>query len=296
MTADKKRLGAWLSTWAAIVGGNLLLAFAVAAFIMPRDILMGGVTGVGIVFSRILPWDTATIVLVLNLLALVLGLAVLGKTFVLTTVASSFLYPMFLAAVQRIPGIDSLTDNAMLASLFGGVLVGVAVGMVMRVGSSTGGTDVVNLVLHKWLHLPVSVMVWVTDFVILGGQAIFAQPEDILYGIVLLVVETVALDRVMLLGQSQIQIFVVSPQFEDIRRRILEELQAGATMVCIETGLTNREQRGVLCVIPPRKLFAARELIQSVDPSAFLTITQIKEVRGQGFSMERHSRIDQDGK
>ena len=284
---NKGRVPPFFYTCAAIVLGNLLLAFTVAAFIIPQGIIMGGATGVGIVFSRFLPLETATIVLVLNLLALVLGGVVLGKKFVMTTVASSLLYPLFLGMVQKIPGIDSVTDNLMLAALFGGGLVGISLGMVMRVGSSTGGTDVVNLVLHKWTHIPVSVTVYLTDIVILGGQALFADPEQILYGIVLLVVETVALDRVMLLGQSQIQLFVVSSEYEAIRRKILDELQAGATMVCIETGMTGQQQRGVLCVIPPRKLFAAKELIQQVDPAAFLTITQIKEVRGQGFTTER---------
>ena len=287
MRENRERVRAVISTGAAILAGNCLLAFTVAAFIIPQGIIMGGATGVGIVFSRFLPLETATIVLVLNLLALVLGGVVLGKKFVMTTVASSLPYPLFLGMVQKIPGIDSVTDNLMLAALFGGGLVGISLGMVMRVGSSTGGTDVVNLVLHKWTHIPVSVTVYLTDIVILGGQALFADPEQILYGIVLLVVETVALDRVMLLGQSQIQLFVVSSEYEAIRRKILDELQAGATMVCIETGMTGQQQRGVLCVIPPRKLFAAKELIQQVDPAAFLTITQIKEVRGQGFTTER---------
>ena len=157
----------------------------------------------------------------------------------------------------------------------------------MRVGSSTGGTDVVNLVLHKWTHIPVSVAVYLTDIVIMGAQALFSDPEQILYGAVLLVVETIALDRVMLLGQSQIQIFVVSGKYEEIRQKCLTDLQAGTTMVQIETGRTRTPQRGVLCVIPPRKLYAAQSLVQSIDPNAFLTITQIKEVRGQGFSRER---------
>ena len=91
----------------------------------------------------------------------------------------------------------------------------------MRVGSSTGGTDVVNLVLHKWTHIPVSVAVYLTDIVIMGAQALFSDPEQILYGVVLLVVETIALDRVMLLGQSQIQIFVVSGKYEEIRQKCL---------------------------------------------------------------------------
>ena len=271
----------------AILAGNILLGFAVAAFILPSGVIMGGATGVGIVLARFIPLDTATIVLCVNLMALALGWAVLGWRFVVATIASSLLYPIFLGAAQRIPGIDPLTADPLLAALLGGGLVGIAVGLVMRVGSSTGGTDVVNLVLHKWTHIPVSAAVYLTDIVIMGAQALFSDPEQILYGVVLLVVETIALDRVMLLGQSQTQLFVVSSQYEKLRQKCLTELQAGTTMVYIETGRTRTLQRGVLCVIPPRKLYAAQALIQSVDPHAFLTITQIKEVRGQGFSRER---------
>lgn len=272
-----------LRTCLAVVGGNIFLAFGIAAFVIPQGIIMGGATGIGIVLSRHIPLETATIVLILNLLALVLGGVVLGKQFLLTTVAS----PLFLGIVQRIPGIDALTDSMMLSALFGGGIVGISLGLVMRVGASTGGMDVVNLVLHKCLHLPVSVLVYITDIFILGAQALTADPEQILYGIVMLVVETIVLDKVMLLGQSQIQIFAISTEYDAIRKGILKELQAGATMVCIETGLTNRQQRGVLCIIPPRKLYAAQELIHSIDPNAFLTVTQIKEVRGQGFTTER---------
>lgn len=284
---DRKRLKKASEVGFAIIAGNMLLGFAVAAFILPSGVIMGGATGVGVVLARFIPLDTALIVLCVNLLALALGWAVLGWRFVLATVASSLLYPIFLGAAQRVPGIEELTADPLLSALLGGGLVGIAVGLVMRVGSSTGGTDVVNLVLHKWTHIPVSVAVYLTDIVIMGAQAVFSDPEQILYGVVLLVVETIVLDKVMLLGQSQIQLFVISSRYEEIRQKCLTKLQAGITMVQIETGRTRSPQRGVLCVIPPRKLYAAQSLIQSVDPNAFLTITQIKEVRGQGFSSER---------
>lgn len=284
---DWKRLKKASEAGFAIIAGNMLLGFAVAAFILPSGVIMGGATGVGVVLARFIPLDTAVIVLCVNLLALALGWAVLGWRFVLATVASSLLYPIFLGAAQRVPDIDGLTADPLLSALLGGGLVGIAVGLVMRVGSSTGGTDVVNLVLHQWTHIPVSVAVYLTDIVIMGAQAVFSDPEQILYGVVLLVVETIVLDKVMLLGQSQIQLFVVSSRYEEIRQKCLTKLQAGITMIQIETGRTRLPQRGVLCVIPPRKLYAAQSLIQSVDPHAFLTITQIKEVRGQGFSSER---------
>ncbi|MGN0981059.1 MAG: YitT family protein [Candidatus Avoscillospira sp.] len=284
-----KRYGNAVWTCVSILAGNALLALAVAAFILPHGIITGGVTGIGILLNRFLPVDVAVFVLILNLMALVLGYVVLGKKFVLTTVGSSLLYPVLLGLIQQIPGIDAVTENTLLAALFSGGLVGIALGLVLRVGASTGGVDVVNLVLHKWLHVPVSVFVYLTDFLILGGQALFSNPEQILYGIVLLVLETLVLNRVMLLGQSQIQILAISSRYEEIRRRLLTELSAGVTMLLIETGYTGERQEGVLCVIPPRKLYDAKELIHSIDPEAFLTITQIKEVRGQGFTLDRRN-------
>ena len=280
-------LGSTLWTCASILLGNAVLAFAIAAFTVPHGLIMGGVTGISLLLGRFLDLDVAVIVLILNLLALVLGLVVLGRTFLLATVGSSLLYPLLLDLTQKIPGIGALTDDPLLASLLAGGLIGIAVGLVMRVGASTGGTDVLNLVLHKWFHLPVSVFVYLTDFTILGGQALFSQPEQILYGVVLLVVETFTLNRVMLLGQPQVQVFAISERYEELRKKLLLELQAGVTIVMIETGCAGQRQEGVLCVIPPRKLFAAKELIHAVDPDAFITVTRIQEVRGQGFSMAR---------
>ena len=257
------------------------------AFIIPHDIIMGGTTGIAIVLGRLLGLDTAAVVLVLNGLLLLAGGLVLGKKLVTTTLASSLLYPVLLGFIQRIPGVGSVTDNTLMAALFGGVLMGAALGVVMRVGSSTGGMDIASLMLHKWTHIPVSVCVYIMDILVIGGQALVSAPEPILYGLVVLVLESLALDRVMILGQAQIQLFVISARYEAIRRRILTQLQAGATMVHIETGAKGQEQKGVLCVIPHRKLFAAKELIQQEDPAAFITITQVKEVRGRGFTLER---------
>ncbi len=280
-------------TWLCILAGNALLAFLVAAFIIPHDIIMGGTTGIGIVLNRFFPTlDISLVVLILNVLLLILGLAVLGKKFFLTTVASSLLYPVFLGMMQRIPGIERLTDDPLIAAIFGGCLMGVALGLVMRVGSSTGGMDVVCLVLNHWLHQPVALFVYLSDIVIVGGQALFSPPEMTLLGIIVLVLESIILDKAMLLGKAQIQVFVISQKFEELRSLLLDTLEAGVTMMLVETGRLGRAQKGVLCVIPQRKLYDATELIHSVDPNAFITISQINEVRGRGFTQERrHIRL-----
>lgn len=269
------------------LAGSTLLAFLVAAFVSPHGIIMAGTTGIGLALCKFLPVDTAIVVLALNILMLLLGLFALGKKFFLATIASSLLYPVLLAVMQRIPGIESLTEDPLLAAILGGGLLGLALGMVMRVGASTGGTDVLNLVMNKYFHWPVSVCVWITDIIIIIVQALFSNTEQILYGIIMLVIESIVLDRVMVIGQSQIQVLVMSSKYDEIRRRLLDELEAGVTMLHIESGYTNREGKGILCVIPPRKQFAAKEIIYAVDPEAFLTITQVWEVQGRGFSFER---------
>lgn len=287
-----------MNTVFGVLVGNAILAFTVAAFIVPHGVIMGGATGIGLTIAHYVPVDLSIIIFIVNSILFVLGATVLGKKFAVATIASTFIYPTFLSIVQKIPGIDGLTDNLMLATLYAGALLGVGIGLIVRVGSSTGGTDIVALVLNKWFHIPVAGLLYVIDFLVLGGQVFFSDTEQIMYGVLMLVLETAILNKVMLLGQSQIQLFIISEEYEHIREKMLKELDAGVTMVHVETGYGQENQKGVLCIIPNRKLYSVKELVQSIDPKAFITITQINEVRGRGFSMERvgYEEIPQDAK
>ena len=285
-----------LQTSLFLIAGNAILAFGVAAFIIPKNILMGGTTGIGILLNKLIPIETSTIVLMLNICLLIAGLFILGKKFFFTTVVSSILYPVLLGIMQRIPNIEHITDDKLLSVILGGSILGISIGMVMRVGSSTGGLDVMSLILNKWTHLPVAVLVYVCDIVVLGAQMIAgSKPEDLLFGIVLLVLQSILLDKVMILGKSQIQLFIVTKNYQRMRLALLKNLEAGVTMVKIETGLLRGDQDGIICVIPKRKLYNATELIHSIDPEAFITISHINEVRGRGFTSERlHLEISEE--
>ena len=283
---DRKSKKIFVTTL-CILAGNALMAFLVAAFIIPHDIVMGGTTGIGIVLSRLVPQiDVAIFVLILNVILLFIGLFILGKKFFLTTVAGSVLYPLFLELFQKIPGIETLTDDPLLAALFAGCLMGVALGLVMRVGSSTGGMDVVTVILNKFFHLPIAVFVWALDILVVGGQALFISPDKTLLGIVVLVLESIVLDKAMLIGTSQIQLLIISEKYEEICLMLLSKIKAGVTRVEIETGLLRKKEKGVLCVIPNHKLYSATEAVQSIDREAFITITKINEVRGRGFTVQ----------
>ena len=289
MSKVKKNVWESAKTVFYIILGNAILAFLVAAFIIPHNIIMGGTTGIAIVLSRFFHFDTALFVFVLNALLLLLGLLIIGKKLFFTSIASTVLYPAFLALFQRIPGIESLTDNTLLASLFAGVLMGLSLGLVMRVGSSTGGMDIANLILAKWTHKSVAIFVYLTDIIVVGAQAVVSDSESIMMGIVVLVLESLVLDYVMVFGQAQIQLYVISEKYEEIKYRFLTELQAGVTLNHIQTGLLEKDQKSVMCVIPSRKLYHANEIINEIDPEAFITITKIKEVHGRGFTAERQA-------
>ena len=273
--------------------GNALLAFVVTAFIIPHNIIMGGTTGIAIVLNKTFGIDTALIVFILNVILLFLGLIVIGKKLFITSVASTLLYPAFLSFMQRIPGIDSLTGNTLLASLFAGVLMGISLGLVMRVGSSTGGMDIANLILSKITHRSVSIFVYITDIIVVGAQATVSDSESIMMGIVVLVLESLMLEQVMIFGQAQIQLFIISEHYEEIREKFLKELNAGVTMSYIQTGLLGEDGKGIICIIPSRKLYNANEIVRSIDPEAFITVTKIKEVKGRGFTSERQ-QLDYD--
>ena len=276
-----------METLVCVLLGNAVLAFTVAAFLVPQGIIMGGATGIGLTIGHFIALDLSAIIFLVNIVLFVLGTIVLGKKFALTTLISTFVYPVFLSVMRSIPGITELTDNIMLAALYGGALLGLGIGLVVRVGASTGGTDILALMLHKRFHISLAVFVYVVDFTVLLCQALFSNSEQILYGILVLIVSTMALNRVMLMGQAQIQLFIITEKYEEVKEKVLKEMDAGVTLVHIETGYGAKQQKGVLCVIPNRKLYSINQVVQMIDSQAFITITQINEVRGRGFTIER---------
>lgn len=283
----QKNWGKTCITLAGVLLGNIILAVAVAAFIVPNGIVMGGATGIALTITHYVPMSLSVVLLCINVVLFLSGAFVLGKKFAVTTIVSTFLYPLCLSIVQKIPGIATLTDNQLLSAIYAGVLMGIGIGIIVRVGASTGGTDIIALILNKVAHIPLAPLMYVVDFIVLASQIIFSNSEQVMYGILNLVLTTVLLNKVMLLGTSQIQLFIISEKYEEIRDDLLSKLDLGTTMIYIENGYRREKQKGVMCIIPHRKLYSTKEMIHSIDPYAFITITQINEVRGQGFTSER---------
>ena len=270
-----------------ILAGNTIYAAAIVMFILPNDLITGGTTGLALFFNHQFNIPITAFVSVFNLAMFILGFFVLGKKFALTTVISTFYYPFIFGILEQIPVLRGMTNDTMLSVVCGGIMIGFGIGIVIRVGASTGGVDIPPLVLNKKFSIPVSVSLYVIDFSILLLQMIFSNREQVLYGILLVLIYTVVLDKVLLLGKSQLQVKIVSEKYEEINNMIINQLDRGSTLIQAETGFCRNKNLMVLTVISSRELSKLNQFVMDIDPNAFVVISQVNEVRGRGFSMQK---------
>ena len=239
---------------AAIVFGNALYSLAVALFLEPAGLITGGATGIALAFGRLTGLSVSGFLLAFNIAMLVWGWVVLGRAFALNTLASSILSPAFLALWEGLLHGRVLTEDIFLCTVFAGLGIGAALGMVIRAGASTGGMDIPPLVLQKWFRLPVSLTMMVFDIAILLVQALFSQSDQVLYGIVLVILHTIVMDKMLLMGDSRTQVKIISAQSDAIREAILEQLDRGVTIFHGEGGYTRDPSEVLLSVVSNREL------------------------------------------
>ena len=280
----------WMLSAAIVAAGNLLYALTVKLFVLPTGLVMGGTTGLGLTANYLIGVPISAFVLAFNMVMLLLGLCVLGRRFAATTLLSSFIYPLALEFWQRLLGDYMLTEDVMLCTLFAGLGVGASLGLVIRAGASTGGMDIPPLILNRLFRAPVSVCMYFFDVCILLSQGLFQSPEKLLYGVVLVMIYTMVLDKMLLMGTSRIEIKVVSEKSEEIRQAILQDLNRGVTLIQTESGYLRQNTQLVLSVLSSRELPKAEKLIHQIDPECFLMVSRISEVKGRGFSMQKKYR------
>ena len=270
-----------------VLAGNTLYALAVSLFILPNGLITGGTTGLALVDQYKLGIPIAAFVGVFNVVMFVAGAAVLGKAFAFTTIISTFYYPFILGVFEGLFGSSPLTGDTMLATVFAGLLIGAGIGMVIRAGASTGGMDIPPLILNKKFRLPVSMTMSVFDCLILLTQMVFAGKEKILYGILLVLLYTMVLDKVLMIGQNQMQVKIISEQCEIISEAIQNRMDRGTTLLLIEGGHLRKASYAVLTVVSGRELSKLNELVMGLDSNAFMIINQVSEVRGRGFTLHK---------
>lgn len=267
-----------------VVLGNILYTLAIKLFLLPANLMSCGTTGIALVVNHFTQIPMSTFILVFNMVMLAVGWVVLGRQFAMTTVLSSVLYPAILEILNRTLGDVVVTENILLNLLFAGMGLGISLGIVIRGGASTGGMDIPPLILKKFFHIPVSASLWVFDFCILLSQMFFHPAEDLLYGILLIIVISVSLNKVMLLGTSRTEVKIISRKSGEIRDAILSKVDRGVTMLHGQGGYERQGTEVILSVVSNREMPKIQQLARSIDPDCFMIISQVTEVWGRGFT------------
>ena len=272
-----------------VILGNLLYTLSVKLFLLPANLISCGTTGLALVASHYLNIPMTGFILVFNMAMLAVGWMILGRKFAMTTILSSILYPTILELLNRLLGDVVVTENILLNVLFAGMGLGISLGIVIRSGASTGGMDIPPLVLNKFFRIPVSASLWVFDFCIMLSQMAFHPVEDLLYGVLLLIVISVSLNKVMLLGTSKTEVKIISEKSDEIRHAILSRVDRGVTILHGEGGFGRQDTDVILSVVSNRELPKIQHLARSIDPDCFMIISQVTEVWGRGFSYDKQT-------
>ncbi len=268
-----------------VVAGNVVLALAVSMFILPYDILSGGVAGVAVALQPLIPLPVTLMVNLLVVGLFIVGACFLGKDFAMKTILSSLIYPVFLTFFSgRVPVLDL---DPILASLYGGLLGGTGVGMALRTGASTGGMDIPPLIVHKLTHIEIAKLVLITDALTVLLGAFTYGLEAVLVGFVSVWASSVAIDKVLMFGGQQAKaIQIISDQYEQIIERIHSELERGTTLIEAQGGFTCEKRKIILVVITKNQYPALMEMVTAIDKEAFVIANDTHEVKGFGFSFE----------
>ena len=271
-----------------VILGNMTYSLAIKLFLLPAGFITGGTTGIALTITHFFDINMSLFIFIFNMIMLLAGLILLGKKFAITTIISSFTFPMALEFYNRVLGDIVLTEDPLLCTVFAGIGIGLGLSIVIREGASTGGMDIPPLVLNKYFKVPVSVGINIFDSIILLSQALYNPFEKILYGILLMFVYSFVIDKVMLSGTSKTEVTVVSKKSREIADAILKEVDRGCTILYGEGGYTQEHTHVVLSVVSNRELPKLERLIRSIDPMSFMIVNRVTEVNGKGFTIDKH--------
>ena len=268
--------------------GNSLLAFAVCAFIVPQNFMLGGSSGIALTVQHFIPIRLSVISGIAGLSLFCLGWGFLGWKFAANSLLSTIIYPIIMGIMEITPiGTLFVSEEKLICALYCALLIGTGVGLVVRVGGSTGGMDIPPCILQKYRGIPVGKSLMFFDGAVILAQVLLKGTDGILYSLLILVLTSMVIDRTIVSGEATVQITIISPEHERIRHEILDNINCGVTMLDIETGMTGEKRQAILSVVYAKKYPEIRDAALKIDKTAFIIASDVKNVNGQGYTLER---------
>ncbi len=284
----------WFISYSLIVIGSIILAAGFVFFISPYKIVPGGVYGIAIVIhymtQGVFSWAPSglpigTMGLIMNIPLTIIGIRILGPRFGVKTVVGFVLTSVFMDAITYFFGEAPLVEgDALLSAIFGGLMVGIGLGLIFKSKATSGGSDIVAMILAKYTKMPLGqLMIYVDSAIVLIGLVVFADWKIPLYSWIVIYVTGKTID-VVLQGMSVDKtLFIVSDKFVEIRDRIINDLHRGGTYIPGKGMYNGGDKTIIFTVVNRREMALLQEYIHEIDPKAFLTVLEANEILGEGF-------------
>lgn len=295
MSGEKREK--YVSLGARIFGitmASLLYAVGVGVFLNPNNLAPGGVSGIAIILKKIFPVlpGVGMLILIINIPIMIVGWKKFGPRFIISTSYALVISSLFIDIIPKLIDVNSVSDNPMLSSIIGGAAFGLAMGLLFRMETTTGGMDIiVKIVRGKYPHLKTGQIYLLLDIVILIASAFaFSNVEVALYAAIAIYVSTLVMDKAIYIGDEATLIYIMSKKRKQIADYMMKELDVGVTFIKSKGAYSNTDGEIIMCVMRKQRLAKVRTALKETDPEAFMIITSANEVFGEGF--KSHFKAD----
>jgi len=271
-----------IKNYLIIAAGMFIAAFGVSVFLEPHNIVAGGVSGIAIIISNFSEFPIGIITLILNIPIFILGVIFLGNSFGIKSLFGAVTFSLFIDATSIIPPI---TNNLIMAAVFGGIVLGLGLGIVFLTGATSGGTDILAALLNKAVRaIDVGKWIFVVDIVIiLSGAFLIGDAEIVLAGIMALFVSSFLVDYTISGANHAKMVYVISDKSEQIAKEIMTKVYRGVTGISVRGMYTKDERTMLMCVVKRFELQKLEKIVEDIDEKAFIIFSQARQVTGEGF-------------
>lgn len=283
-----------IKSYLFIFCGAFLIAAAFVLFITPYKIVPGGVYGAGVVLNYLFPSvQVGTWGFMLDVPLLIIAFILFGKLFGAKTIFAAVVCPVVMDTMTHFLGTDpktmlggsiNLSDDVLLSCLFGGVLLGVGISLILKSRATSGGTDIVAMIVSRYLHMPISRALLIVDsMVVVFGLIVLGDWKVPLYSLVTIFVATKVVDFILEGGSGDKLVFILSDKHDAIRNFIIEDLSRGGTYIHSAGMYTNASKEMIFVVVSRREMTLLQDHVRTADPSAFMIVVNAHETLGDGF-------------
>ena len=267
-----------------IILGNTLLAIAVALFIIPFNIDNGGLSGISVILKKFI--DPAILILILNWLLFFIGFIFLKKEFAFKTLLSTIVYPLILNALYHSSFYNIVVEelkDPFLATILASLLTGIGLGLVYRVGASTGGLDVISLILHKYKGIKISLSTLIIDSFIVIVGLFTVSINSSLYGIIAVLITSYLIEIITIQNNSSYMMHIISEKSNEINDYIINELSRGSTILEVKGGINYDKKNMIEVIFDEKEYYQIKKRIHEIDKEAFISVYKTMNVYGNGF-------------